>query len=123
MDLSDFYRAYSCGLAMSGKRSINRLSGPNGRADIRLGKGGYEFDPDLAMYEKDEENAVIFFEIGEGLSASIGLHGGKRFYSDERIADSLEEFLEKSSILTTGSRKMRTNSTKQACRTGFLICS
>lgn len=94
-DLSYFYKEYGYGFVINEKGAINRLIGPGGCADIRLRVDAYEFDPDLEMYEIYEDKALIFFEIDEGLYASIGLDDGKIYYADEVIADSLEEFLEK----------------------------
>ena len=55
----------------------------------------YECDPDLEMYEEDEEDALIFFESGDGIYMSIGFDDGKIYYDGEVIADTLEEFLER----------------------------
>lgn len=94
-DLHDFYMEYGYGFVINAKRAINRLMDPQSCADIRLREEPYEFDPDLEMYEEFEDEAVIFFEINEGVYASIGIDDGRIYFGDEVIADSLPEFLEK----------------------------
>ena len=51
----------------------------------------YECDPDLELYESFELDSLIFFEINEGVYASIGLQDGKIYMTDEVIAESYME--------------------------------
>lgn len=94
-DLFDFYVEYGYGFVNNTKQAINRLMDPQSCANIRLRKDIYEFDSDLEMYETYEDEAMLFFEINEGVYASIGMNDGKIYFADEVIADSLSEFLEK----------------------------
>ena len=94
-DLLHFYREYGYGFVNNELHAVNRLMGPGSCADLRLREDYYECDPDLEMYEEGEEDALIFFENGDGIYMSIGFDDGKIYYDDEVIADTLEEFLEK----------------------------
>lgn len=95
LELRKFYLDVGCGFIEKQLCEINRMIGPLGCSDIRLREDIYEYDPDLEMYEKYEKNSIIFFEINEGLYASIGIEDGKIYYTNKVIADTLEEFLEK----------------------------
>ncbi len=78
--------------------AINRIIPPLGCARIRLREGIYEADTDLEMYERYEKEFLIFFEINEGVYASIRLDDeekGEIYFAGEKIANSLEEFLVK----------------------------
>lgn len=94
-DLLKFYTELGYGFVENSKHAINRLLDPESCADIRLREGMYEFDPDLEMYLPYENKAIIFFEINEGMYASIGINDCKIYFADEIIANSLVEFLEK----------------------------
>ena len=73
-DLFDFYVEYGYGFVNNTKQAINRLMDPQSCADIRLREDIYEFDSDLEMYETYEDEAMLFFEINEGVYASIGMN-------------------------------------------------
>lgn len=92
-DLRKFYKEVGYGFVNNELGAINRLIDPLGCADIRLREDVYECDPDLEMYESFEEDSLIFFEINEGVYASIGLQDGKVYMTDEVIALSLLDFL------------------------------
>lgn len=94
-DLLKFYTELGYGFVENSKHAINRLLDPGSCADIRLREGMYEFDPDLEMYLPYENKAIIFFEINEGMYASIGINDCKIYFAAEIIANSLVEFLEK----------------------------
>lgn len=92
-DLRKFYKEVGYGFVLNEIRAINRLIDPLGCADIRLREDIYEYDPDLEIYESIEEESLIFFEINEGVYASIGLQDGKIYMIDEVVAESLLDFL------------------------------
>lgn len=94
-DLRRFYQEHGYGFVNNALHAVNRLMGPGGCADFRLREDYYENDPDLEIYEEDEECALVFFESGDGIYMSIGFDDGKIYYGDTVIADTLEEFLEK----------------------------
>ncbi len=96
-ELKQFYEEVGCGFVAS-DGAINRVISPMECARIRLREGIYEGDPDLEMYESCEEESLLFFEIMEGVYASIALGPDERnkvYFADEKIADSLFEFLSK----------------------------
>ena len=98
LELRSFYELVGVGFIESKDNAINRIIGPGSCADIRLREDIYEYDPDLELYEDYEENTMIFFEINEGVYASIELCDNptsRVFFADEVIASSMEEFLEK----------------------------
>ncbi|BCJ95505.1 SMI1/KNR4 family protein [Anaerocolumna cellulosilytica] len=97
-ELKCFYESVGVGFIGSQDGAINRLLSPDICADIRLREDIYEYDPDLEMYVEFEEMAMIFFEINEGVYASIELNESAQsriFFANEVIANSLQEFLEK----------------------------
>jgi len=97
-ELKCFYESVGVGFIGSQDGAINRLLSPNTCVDIRLREDIYEYDPDLEMYIEYEETAMIFFEINEGVYASIELTNNLQsriFFANEIIANSLNEFLEK----------------------------
>ncbi|HLV91997.1 MAG TPA: SMI1/KNR4 family protein [Aequorivita sp.] len=78
--------------------SFNRLLGPESFKIINLRQEIYAHDPDLELYDSEEyQNKLIFFEVNEGVYLLIDKEAkdGKNaiYYFDDRIADSLEEFL------------------------------
>ncbi len=80
------------------KISFDSLLNPNSFKIINLREEYYEFDPDLELYEEEEyQDKLIFFEVNEGVYLLISKEAvnGKNaiYYFDEKIADSLEEFL------------------------------
>ena len=98
LELKKFYEQVGIGFIYSKEKAINRIIASEECADIRLREDVYEYDPDLELYEEFEEAAMIFFEINEGVYASIELNNNetnKIFFADKVIANSLEEFLVK----------------------------
>lgn len=94
--LKDFYTQIGVGFIGSKENAINRIIPPEQCADIRLREDIYACDPDLELYEEYEENSLIFFEINEGVYASIELGDNKQnkiYFANEVIANSLVEFL------------------------------
>ncbi|TPN89236.1 SMI1/KNR4 family protein [Aquimarina algicola] len=78
--------------------STNRFMGPETFQMINLREDFYEFDPDLDLYEEIEyQDKLIFFEVNESVYLLISKQDidGKNaiYYFNEKIADSLEEFL------------------------------
>ena len=78
--------------------SIDRFLDPESFKKINNREKYYEFDPDLELYEDDfYKDKLIFFEVNEGVYLLINKNdiNGKNaiYYFDEKIADSLEEFL------------------------------
>ena len=94
-DLFDFYINHGYGFVKNEEMAFNRIMDPGSCADIRLREAPYTYDPDLEAYEEYERNGILFFEVIEGLYASIGFEDGKIYYGDRVIADSLMEFLKK----------------------------
>ena len=93
--LKKFYLEVGYGFVTNEPGAINRLISPLGCADIRMRNDFYEFDLDLEMYETSEKKELIFFEINEGVYASIGLQDEKIYFASTKIAESMVEFLEK----------------------------
>jgi len=81
------------------KQGINRLMDPSSIADFRLGEGIYVNDPDRVIYDNDK--LLVFFEVSEGTYLTMDFTNVSRndeeqcpiYYFDEKIADSLYEFL------------------------------
>ena len=91
LELKKFYEQVGIGFIYSKEKAINRIIAPEECADIRLREDVYEYDPDLELYEEFEEAAMIFFEINEGVYASIELNNNetnKIFFADKVIANS-----------------------------------
>ena len=69
---------------------------PDSLRIINLRQEYYEFDPDLELYQ-DYHGKLIFFEVNEGVYLLISKdHINEKnpiYYFEEKIADSLEEFL------------------------------
>ena len=94
-DLFDFYVNYGYGFVDNEEGAFNRIMDPQSCADIRLREDPYTYDPDLEMYEEFERDAILFFEVVEGVYMSMGFEDGKIYYADRVVADSLMEFLTK----------------------------
>ncbi len=96
-ELRKFYEEVGYGfIGCSEGYAINRLIAPLGCSNIRLREGYYEADSDLEMYERYEKEFLLFFEINEGVYASIRLDEKEKseiYFASDKIADSLEEFL------------------------------
>jgi len=96
-ELKQFWREYGYGFFHKNLEfSIYRLLGPELFQMINLKEDFYEFDPILEMYEV-YENKLIFFQVNEGIYLLIDKEDINEknaiYYFDEKIADSLEEFL------------------------------
>ncbi|MDA2314492.1 SMI1/KNR4 family protein [Bacillus cereus group sp. MYBK35-2] len=97
-ELQRFYREIGCGFLKSDKRMFfNRFMDPISVADFRLRQDIYEYNPNLDGVDDDE--SLVFFEATELNFLTIKFKeenelGQCPIYSeDEKIADSLEEFL------------------------------
>ncbi|MBJ8070784.1 SMI1/KNR4 family protein [Bacillus cereus] len=94
-ELKRFYQEIGCGFLKSDKRTFfNRFMDPISVADFRLRQDIYEYNPNL-----DDDESLVFFEVTELNFLTIKFKeenelGQCPIYSeDEKIADSLEEFL------------------------------
>ncbi len=95
-DLLLFYKRVGYGF-INKTSSINRLLDPNSYFDINTRNDIYEFDPDLEIYEEYVDRK-IFFEVNEGLYLMIDENCNKMgnndiYYFDDKIAESLTDFL------------------------------
>ena len=97
-ELQRFYQEIGCGFLKSDKRMFfNRFMDPISVADFRLRQDIYEYNPNLD--DVDDEESLVFFEVTELNFLTIKFKeenelGQCPIYSeDEKIADSLEEFL------------------------------
>ncbi|EJR75890.1 SMI1/KNR4 family protein [Bacillus cereus] len=94
-ELKRFYQEIGCGFLKSDTRTFfNRFMDPISVADFRLRQDIYEYNPNL-----DDNDSLVFFEVTELNFLTIKFKeenelGQCPTYSeDEKIADSLEEFL------------------------------
>ena len=97
-ELEKFYEEIGYGSFHNNQSSFNKLFSPLQMAQINLREDFYKFDPDLELYEEKEYNdKLIFFEINEGVYMLIKKdeEGNKNsiWYFDEKVADSLQDFL------------------------------
>lgn len=97
-ELKLFYEVIGYGFFFKKTYSFNRILAPTQVEEINSRQGFYEFDPDLELYDDDfYKNKLIFFEVNEGVYLLIDKidHDSKNavYYFQEKIADSLEEFL------------------------------
>ena len=95
-ELKEFYEQVGYGFLDSKEENFNRIMDPNSLCEFRFRKGQFSNDPELEIYEDDERDKLIFFEICEGVYLSIGFsneNNGKVFSGEKVIADSLKEFL------------------------------
>ncbi|MBY0185057.1 SMI1/KNR4 family protein [Bacillus altitudinis] len=95
-ELIHFYLEVGYGFINGSEYNINRLMDPYSVRDFRLRVNDFEFYPDIEIFDKYENNKLIFFEANETALMSIELNEIDRsavFYYDVKIADSLEEFL------------------------------
>lgn len=97
-ELKEFYTQIGYGfICNTTKKGVNRLMDPSSIADFRLGEGIYEYDPDREVYNNNK--LLVFFEVAEGTYLTMDLvnetENGESpiYYFDEKIADSLYEFL------------------------------
>ncbi|MEH7705661.1 1,3-beta-glucan synthase regulator [Bacillus toyonensis] len=99
-ELKCFYQEIGCGFLESDKRTFfNRFMDPISVADFRLRQDIYEYNPNFD--DVDDEESLVFFEVSEISFLTIKFKeenelGQCPIYSDStKIADSLEEFLNK----------------------------
>ena len=97
LELKNFYQEIGYGFFFQQRRSSNNtFLSPDSFKIINLRQEYYEFDPDLELYESYPDK-LIFFEVNEGVYLLIDKEDNKGknaiYYFDEKIADSLEEFL------------------------------
>ncbi|EMI9091007.1 MULTISPECIES: SMI1/KNR4 family protein [Bacillus] len=96
-ELKHFFEEIGYGFLSTNRNLINRFMDPISVADFRLRQDIYEHNPNLD--DTDDEESLVFFEITEISFLTIKFKeenelGQCPIYSeDEKIADSLEEFL------------------------------
>lgn len=96
-ELKNFFINVGYGFIKGSKYNINRIMDPYSIRDFRLKQNDYEFFPDIDIYD-DLLDKLVFFEANETAMISIKISEKVKneIYFDEfKIADSLEEFLEK----------------------------
>ncbi|MBJ7625164.1 SMI1/KNR4 family protein [Weissella confusa] len=96
--LVSFYNSVGYGFFNSTLGNINRLMDPSSVAEFRTRSGQFAEREDLDIYEDSEGDKLVFFEANEYTFVSIAFTGndlGKVFFMNKKIADSLEEFLER----------------------------
>ncbi|MGG1367846.1 SMI1/KNR4 family protein [Priestia megaterium] len=97
-ELRKFFLEVGYGFLQGSKYNINRIMGPSSIRDARLKVNDFEFYPDIELYEELEEGKLLFFEANESALLLIEISQEQHnaiYYDDIKIADSLEEFLEK----------------------------
>ncbi len=97
-ELKLFYSVLGYGFFHRDIGASYRLIGPHNFEQINLKKDFYEFDPALEIYDTLYHGTkLLFFEVVEGTYLAIDKEdsNGKNaiYYFDQKIADSLEEFL------------------------------
>lgn len=95
-ELKEFYLEVGYGFLASTEYRFNRIMDPESLRDFRLRDGDFKDNNELDIYESQEKDKIIFFELSEDYFLSIGFTGknkGKIFDGEIEIADSLEEFL------------------------------
>lgn len=96
IELLEFYKEIGYGFLDSERGNFNRIMDPESICEFRFREGQFNNDSELEIYEEDEKDKIIFFEICEGIYLSIGFsedNNGKIFYGQNMIAGSLKEFL------------------------------
>lgn len=99
LELKKFYEEIGYGFFNKTESyTIDTLLSPSAMKAINLKEDYYEFDPTLDFYDEAEyRDKIIFFEVVEGNYLLIDKEdkNGKNaiYYFDQKIADSLEEFL------------------------------
>ncbi|MEW4274566.1 MULTISPECIES: SMI1/KNR4 family protein [Priestia] len=97
-ELRKFLLEVGYGFIQGYEYNINRIMGPSSIRDARLKVNDFEFYPDIELYEDLEEGKLLFFEANESALLLIEISEEQNnaiYYDDIKIADSLEEFLEK----------------------------
>ncbi len=98
-ELKEFFVTIGYGFFFhQNKSSFDRLLDVISFKKVNLRQDYYEFDPDLELYSHNKyQDKLIFFEVNEGVYLLIDKEAtdGKNaiYYFDQKIADSLEEFL------------------------------
>ena len=77
-ELRKFYEQIGYGFLSSEEENFNRIMDPSSLCDFRFREGQFENDPELDIYEEDEIDKLIFFEVCEGLFFSIGFTKNNR---------------------------------------------
>ncbi|ARX64919.1 SMI1/KNR4 family protein [Bacillus thuringiensis] len=96
-ELKRFYEEIGYGFLKTNKTLINRFMDPFSVVDFRLRQDVYEYNPNLD--DVDDDESLVFVEVTELNFLTIKFKeenelGQCPIYSeDEKIADSLEEFL------------------------------
>ncbi|MFA0814269.1 MAG: SMI1/KNR4 family protein [Anaerofustis sp.] len=94
--LKEFYLQVGYGFISGSEDNVNRIMDPLSVRNFRLRQNDYEYYPDIEIYDKYEDEKVIFFEsdIYSLISIGIGqLNDGVIYYYDVPIAKSLKDFL------------------------------
>lgn len=97
-ELKLFYENIGYGFFNKNSYSFDRILSPLQYKQVNLREDFYELDPDLELYDaKFYEDKHIFFEVNEGVYLHIdkAMNTCKNaiYYFEEKIADSLEEFI------------------------------
>ncbi|MFT7827052.1 SMI1/KNR4 family protein [Priestia megaterium] len=97
-ELRKFLLEVGYGFIQGSEYNINRIMGPSSIRDARLKVNDFEFYPDIELYEDLEADKLLFFEANKSALLLIEISEEQHnaiYYDDIKIADSLEEFLEK----------------------------
>lgn len=100
-ELKQFYKELGYGFVCCNLEGslFNRLMAPDEINDFRLGKDVFENDERREYYT--EENLLVFYEVSEVSCLRLDLEKESKqgqcpvYYEDIKIANSLEEFLER----------------------------
>ncbi|MGE7716620.1 SMI1/KNR4 family protein [Priestia megaterium] len=97
-ELRKFLLEVGYGFLRGSEYNINLIMGPFSIRDARLKVNDFEFYPDIELYEDLEAGKLLFFEANESALLLMEISEEQHnaiYYDDIKIADSLEEFLEK----------------------------
>jgi len=93
-DLKVFWEQIGYGFMFNDSYSIDRFLDPEEYKRINLGLEYYEFDPDSEFFRENYDR-TIFFEVNEGVLLTIDKITEEIYYFDEKIANSLLDFLKR----------------------------
>jgi antitoxin YxxD len=97
-ELKEFYYQIGYGfLRNDASKGTKRIMTPNQVIDFKLEEGMYEGTTFCADYNSDKSK-IVFFEAFEEVFFSIEMNGKDKnpvYFTDLKLADSLEEFLHK----------------------------
>ncbi|MBN2484749.1 MAG: SMI1/KNR4 family protein [Bacteroidales bacterium] len=93
-DLKEFWKQIGYGFMFNDSYSIDRFLDPLEYKRINLGLEYYEFDPDSEFFRENYDRS-IFFEVNEGVLLTIDKKTEEIYYFDEKIANSLLDFLKR----------------------------